>query len=78
MIENMFNEENIKIPQGFTDLDVNLKAGRLFSDIFYLKYIKNMAAGGLGGYGRMLPNVYRHDVRAFYSKALTASIELEK
>lgn len=25
----------------------------------------------------MLPNVYRHDVRAFYSKALTASIELE-
>ena len=77
MIENMFTEEDIKIPQGFTDQDVNLKAGRLFSDLFLLKYIKNMAGCGLGGYGRMLPNVYRHDVRAFYSKALTASIELE-
>lgn len=30
MIENMFTEEDIKIPQGFTDQDENLKAGSLF------------------------------------------------
>lgn len=77
MIEGMFNEAEIIIPHGFTEKDVNLRAKRLFSDLFYLKYIKNMAAGGIGAYGRMLPNVYHPDVRSFYSKALTSSIQLE-
>lgn len=77
VIKGIFVQEEIAVPQGFTDQDVNLKAKRLFSDIFYLQYIKNMASGGLAGYSRMLPNIYRKDVKSFYSKALTSSIELE-
>ncbi|RSD25422.1 DUF3231 family protein [Mesobacillus subterraneus] len=77
IIKELFIEEGIEVPHGFSDQDVNLKAKRLYSDIFYLKYIKNMAGGGLGGYSRMLPNIFRDDVKSFYSKALTASIELE-
>ncbi|CAM4016722.1 DUF3231 family protein [Mesobacillus thioparans] len=78
IIKRMFINENITVPQGFTEHDVNLKAERLFSDIFYLKYIKNMAGGGLAGYSRMLPNIYREDIKNFYSKALTSALELER
>jgi len=77
IIKELFVHEQIAVPQGFTDQDVNLKAERLFSDILYLKYIKNMAGGGLSGYSRMLPNIYRKDIKSFYSKALTSSMELE-
>ncbi|MCM3575108.1 DUF3231 family protein [Mesobacillus subterraneus] len=77
IIKELFVHERIAVPQGFTDQDVNLKAERLFSDILYLKYIKNMAGGGLSGYSRMLPNIYRKDIKSFYSKALTSSMELE-
>nr|WP_263323420.1 DUF3231 family protein [Neobacillus sp. Marseille-Q6967] len=77
IIQNIFKEEGIQIPIGFTEQDVNLKATRLFSDIFYLRYIRNMAKGGLITYGRVLQNTYRHDIRAFYSKCLTSTLELD-
>jgi hypothetical protein len=77
IIKGLFKQEGIAVPQGFTDKDVNLKAERLFSDVFYLKYIKNMAGGGLSGYSRMLPNIYRVDIKNFYSKALVSSAQLE-
>ncbi|MGG3562297.1 DUF3231 family protein [Neobacillus rhizosphaerae] len=76
-IRAIFTKEDIKVPQGFTDKDVNLKAKRLFSDIFYLKYVRNMAKGGLITYGRVLQNVYRHDIRSFYAKCLTSTLELD-
>lgn len=77
IIQNIFKEEGIWIPIGFTEQDVNLKAKRLFSDIFYLRYIRNMAKGGLITYGRVLQNTYRHDIRAFFSKCLTSALELD-
>lgn len=61
-IRESFSKEKIQIPQGFTKSDIHLKAKRLFSDVFYLNYIKNMAKGGLATYGRVLQNVYRQDI----------------
>ncbi len=75
-IRGVFNREGIAIPQGFSEQDINLKARRLFSDVFYLKYIQNMSKGGLVTYGRVLQNIYRSDVRSFFSKCLTSTIEL--
>lgn len=65
-ISEIYSKEEIQIPQGFTEDDVNLKAKRLFSDVFYLRYIRNMAKGGLVTYGRVLQNTYRQDVRSFF------------
>jgi hypothetical protein len=76
-IQGIFEKEGIKVPHGFTDEDVNLKAKRLFSDIFYLRYLRNMAKGGLITYGRVLQNVYRPDIRSYYSKCMTATLELD-
>jgi hypothetical protein len=49
-IRAIFTKEQIQIPQGFTEQDVNLLVKRLFSDIFYLRYIRNMSKGGLVTY----------------------------
>lgn len=76
IIRNIFHKEGIKVPQGFTKNDVNENAKRLFSDIFYLHYLKHMTNGGLATYGRILQHIYRNDIRAFFSKGLTSSIEL--
>nr|WP_263327034.1 DUF3231 family protein [Neobacillus sp. Marseille-Q6967] len=78
IIRGIFTEENIPIPQGFTNDDVNLKAKRLFSDSFYLYYIKNMTKGGLAVNSVVIPNIYRADIRSFYSKVLTSIIELSE
>src|SRR3954453_7677025 len=42
-VKQFFEKENHAIPIGFTQEDVNLKAGRLYSDLFTLRYIKYMA-----------------------------------
>ncbi|MEH7493322.1 DUF3231 family protein [Neobacillus niacini] len=76
-IRGIFTKEQIQIPQGFTEQDVNLLAKRLFSDIFYLRYIRNMSKGGLVTYGRILQNVYRQDIRSFYAECLTDTLELD-
>jgi hypothetical protein len=52
-IKEIFAKENIPIPIGFKAQDVNKRAPRLFSDPFYLYYIKHMARGGLAIYGPM-------------------------
>jgi hypothetical protein len=76
-IREIFTKEQIQIPQGFTEQDINLLAKRLFSDIFYLRYIRNMSKGGLVTYGRVLQNVYRQDIRSFYGECLTDTLELD-
>ncbi|WP_419887105.1 DUF3231 family protein [Neobacillus niacini] len=76
-IRELFTYEQIQIPQGFTEQDVNLLAKRLFSDIFYLRYIRNMSKGGLVTYGRVLQNVYRQDIRSFYAECMTDTLELD-
>jgi len=77
IIRNIFDKEGVKVPQGFIeDDDVNLTANRLFSDIFYLYYVKNMAKGGLATHSISLPNNFRKDILSFNSKCLTSAIEL--
>lgn len=39
VLENIFNQENFPIPNGFIDDDVNLNAPPLFSDKFWMSYI---------------------------------------
>lgn len=76
-IRDIYLMENIRIPRGFTEEDVNLNAKRLFSDTFYLYYLRNMSKGGLATHGRVLQNIYRADIRTFYNACLTDTIELD-
>jgi hypothetical protein len=39
-ITNLFHNEEIPIPEGFSEKDVNENAPRLFADAFYLRYLE--------------------------------------
>jgi hypothetical protein len=64
------------IPIGFTDEDVNSTAPRLYSDAFYLYFIKHMSKVGVSVYGVGLATAAHADVRNYLSKAIALSTEL--
>lgn len=67
-IQNIFQGENFAIPHGFTKDDVILDAPALFSDTFYLHYIKQMSRTGLIAHGLALSLAVRQDIRKFYDE----------
>ncbi len=75
-IEEIFNKENIPIPIGFTDEDVNLGAPRLFEDQFYVHYLKYALKAGLSIYSVAMPLVFREDVKEFYHYCMKTAITL--
>jgi spore coat protein CotF len=74
--KEMLKNDNKPLPIGFTNEDVSPNAPRLFSDSFYLYYIKNMSKVGLSVYGVALATSAHPDVRAFLSQAIQTSTEL--
>ncbi|ANS76874.1 hypothetical protein AWM70_21705 [Paenibacillus yonginensis] len=70
LLKELFNKENFAVPKGFTEEDVNVRAKRLFSDYFYLYYIKNMAKVGLAVHSLAYSMSMRADIRSFYHECL--------
>ncbi|WML52145.1 DUF3231 family protein [Neobacillus sp. PS3-12] len=62
----VFNKEKISIPRGIKEEDINLKAPRLFSDIFYINYIKNMAKFAQMNYTMAYTESSRLDIRKLF------------
>ncbi len=75
-IKEIFIQENFPIPIGFTDKDVNLDAPRLFSDEFYLHYLKYTIKAGMSIYSIAIPLMTRKDVRDFFINTLDSTVEL--
>jgi hypothetical protein len=75
-IKDIFIQENFPVPIGFTDEDVNLGAPRLFSDEFYLHYLKYVSKAGMSIYSIAIPIMTREDIRDFYIKTLYSTIDL--
>ena len=75
-LNNLFEQENFPTPVGFTEKDVNKNARRLFTDEFYLYYLKNMAFIGGNGYSLALGTSAREDIRQFFVQATNASAKL--
>jgi hypothetical protein len=75
-IADLLKKENIPAPIGFSDDDVNLDAPKLFSDPFFLYYLKNMTRMGLSTNGAFLSGASRKDVRRFVSDCLRSSADL--
>jgi hypothetical protein len=78
VLTKLFNSEAIPVPQGLTDKDVNVNAERLFSDSFFLYYIKNMGKVGLETYGMSYSMASRADIREFFLKGLTKTEKLDQ
>lgn len=77
-ITEILDGENVPVPTGFTSADVDLAAPRLFSDPFFLSYIRNMGRIGLQRYGLALTSSARKDVRNFLHECIRTSAELDE
>ena len=75
-IGEIFKQENFPKPVGLTDEDVNLDAPRLFSDEFYLYYLRYAGKAGMSIYSAAISVVTRKDIRDFYVKALSDVVKL--
>ncbi|MDF2791654.1 MAG: Coat domain protein, partial [Neobacillus sp.] len=75
-IKQIFIKEKFPIPIGLTEEDVNLDAPRLFSDEFYLYYLRYSGKVGLNIYSIAIPIMTREDVRDFFIKTLNSTIKL--
>jgi len=72
----LFINEKHPIPIGLTEKDVDLNAPRLFSDLFYLYYLKYVSKAGLSIYSTAIPIMLRPDVKEFILYSNSATIEL--
>lgn len=76
MLENIFKDEKLASPKGFTDKDVNLNAPPLFTDIFWLSYIHDMTLHGLAGYTMSFSVSARKDIRNHYYECNIDTMDL--
>ncbi len=62
----IFRAENIPIPRGTTSEDINLNAPRLFTDVFYINYVKNVAKFALMQFASSYTECSREDIRKMF------------
>jgi Protein of unknown function (DUF3231) len=74
--DHLFKSEQSPIPIGLTEKDVDLEAPRLFSDLFYLYYLKYVTKAGLSIYSTAIPLMVRADVKEFILYCNSNTIEL--
>lgn len=77
-LTELFDAERFPVPQGFSVEDVNVNAKRLFSDSFFVYYIKNMAKVGLATYSMSYTMASRADIRKFFNDCLSKTAELDQ
>jgi spore coat protein CotF len=68
-IANIYGTE-AAVPRGFIQEDIYLGMPRLYSDTFYLKYIKHMMRNALPVYSTAYSEVTRDDVRKLFAEML--------
>jgi hypothetical protein len=70
-LTHIFQEEQLPLPTGFTNEDVNMNAPRLYTDVFMLDYINHMAKVGLFAYSGLIALSARKDIRAHFMEGFT-------
>jgi hypothetical protein len=65
--EKIYNQENMPLPYGFSEKDVELKAPDLFTDTFKLTYILHMGRVGMLTHAASLALSARKDIRQLFS-----------
>ena len=75
-LTNIFNQEKLTIPEGFTDKDVNINAPRLFDDSFYLVYLRFISRIGMHNYTLILNQIARSDIRTYFANRINEYIDL--
>ena len=77
IMKELFQKTDFPIPIGFTEQDVNLKAPKLFTDTFYLAYLKQMSMFAMTASSAALGLVTRPDTVAFHKRVYQKGVELQ-
>jgi len=77
-ISQIFQNEGIPLPQGFTDNDVKLDAPALYSDIYQLQYMKFNLNLRMAMTGLAMAESTRADVRKLYHDLSIAILDLDE
>ncbi|SFM13611.1 Protein of unknown function [Gracilibacillus orientalis] len=72
----IFGQDNYVKPNGFTERDVNMNAQWLYTDIFCLSYVNQMAKVGMLIYSGFISMSDREDIRYYFTQALNESTKL--
>ncbi|MDH7479405.1 MAG: DUF3231 family protein [Syntrophomonadaceae bacterium] len=75
-VMEILNRENLPLPVGFTDQDLDLNAPRLYSDPFFLYYLRDMNKFAIAINGLALTTSARADIRGFYSHCVSSTMKL--
>lgn len=76
ILTNIFNQEKLPLPKGFTDKDVDPNAPRLFTDTLYVHYVAYKARAAVRGYSMILDRITRPDIRDYFSKCVQESTDV--
>lgn len=76
-LKELFIKENFPIPTGFTEKDVHVNAPRLFSDTYFLMYLRNMSVLGMAAGGLALGIATRPEVVKFFKSVLKMAVGLQ-
>ncbi|WP_054859996.1 DUF3231 family protein [Gracilibacillus sp. JCM 18860] len=75
-IEKIFNEENLPIPNAFTENDYHLSTPPLFYDLFSLSFVYGLSRLAMPTYGNIVSTVARKDIVEFFSNCMITSKDL--
>lgn len=75
-IENIFTDEQIPIPNGFSEQDYDLTTPPIFYDLFGLSFVYGMSRIGMPTYGNIISTVAREDILLFFNDCMISSKDL--
>lgn len=76
MIEEIYSKEGIPKPVGFGEQDIRKNAPRLFSDLFMVFYVTQMAGAGLITYGSSVASSSRQDILDYFKMCLEDTVAI--
>src|SRR3954452_23441884 len=77
IMQELFQREDFPIPIGFTEQDVNPNAPRLFTDTFFLTYLRQMSMFAMIASSAALGLVTRPDTVALHKRVYQKGVELQ-
>ncbi|MDN4494389.1 DUF3231 family protein [Ureibacillus aquaedulcis] len=75
-LTSIYNEEQMPMPSGFTENDVNINAPRMYTDTYMLTYINHMAKVGMLAFSGFTSLSARDDIRNYFIEGLNESSKL--
>lgn len=75
-LAELFHNESIPVPAGFTEKDLYPNAPRLYSDMFAQRYMKHMTKMGMSTYAMATAVAARKDVSSLFQKNLKETMKL--